>query len=136
MKSFVRTLTHCYNRICSVIQNRFIAWTKPATSSLITSVASDLAKPKAELVAKNTLLRKQLIILNRKVKKPSFTPLDRFLLVLLVSKIQNWKQTLLILKPDTLLRWHRQGFRLFWKLKSKPNKNTQPKIAQETIDLI
>ena len=87
-------------------------------------------------MAENALLRQQLIILNRQVKKPSFTPLDRFFLVVLASRLANWKQALLILKPDTLLRWHRQGFRLFWKLKSKPNKNSQPKISQETIDLI
>ncbi|HEX2910958.1 MAG TPA: hypothetical protein VH186_09140 [Chloroflexia bacterium] len=74
--------------------------------------------------------------MNGQVKKPSFTPLDRFLLGVLASSLANWKQALLILKPDTLLRWHRQGFRLFWKLKSKSNKNCQPKIAPETIDLI
>jgi putative transposase len=136
MKFFVRTLTHCFNGIYSIIQNRFITWTKPATSSLIAGIVSDFTKSKADLLAENALLRKQLIILNRQIKKPSFTSLDRLLLVILASKIRNWKQALLILKPDTLLRWHRQGFRLFWKLKSKSNKNCQPKIAQETIDLI
>src|SRR5215210_4504541 len=136
MNFFVRTLTHCCNRICSKIQKEFIGWTKPAKVSLISGAASDLTKSKAELMAENSLLRQQLIILNRQVKKPSFSPLDRFLLVVLVSKLKNWKQALLILKPDTLLRWHRQGFRLFWKLKSKSNKSYQPKIAQQTIDLI
>jgi putative transposase len=42
---------------------------------------------------------------------------------------------LLIVKPETLLHWHRQGFRLFWKIKSKP-KSSNPKIAEETIALI
>jgi hypothetical protein len=46
-------------------------------------------------MAENGLLRKQLIILNRQVKKPAFTSLDRFLLVLLTSLIQNWKQAFL-----------------------------------------
>ncbi len=87
-------------------------------------------------MTENALLRQQLIVLNRQLKKPSFTALDRFFLVILASSLVNWKQVLLILKPDTPLRWHRQGFRLFWKLKSKPNKNSQPKIAQQTIDLI
>src|SRR5947209_7716526 len=103
MRFLVPTLNHCCNQICSIIQNRFIAWTKPVTSSMITGAANDLTKSKADLMAENALLRKQLIILNRKVKKPSFTPLDRFLLVVLASKLKNWKQTLLILKPDTLL---------------------------------
>jgi hypothetical protein len=136
MKFFVRTLTRCCSRFCTIIQKTFIAWPKPASSSLVAGAASDLIKSKAELMAENALLRKQLIILNRQVKKPSLTPLDRFFLVVLVSKLKPWKQALLILKPDTLLRWHRQGFRLFWKLKSKPNKNSQPKIAQETMILL
>lgn len=136
MKFLVQTFTARLKHIGHHIQKSFIVWTKPVKSYLVAGAVSDLTKSKAELMAENALLRKQLIILNRQVKKPYFTPLDRFFLVLLVSKIANWKQALLILKPDTLLRWHREGFRLFWKLKSKPNKNSQPKISQETIDLI
>src|SRR3954465_1911446 len=122
MKFFVQTLRARLTHLGHLIQKSFIAWTKPAGSSLVAGAASDLTKSKVELMAENALLRKQLIILNRHVKKPSFTPFDRFLLVMLVSKLANGKQALLILKPDTLLRCHRQGFRLFWKLKSKPPK--------------
>src|SRR6476646_11836251 len=57
------------------------------------------------------------------------------MLVILASLIGNWKQVLLILKPDTLLGWHRQGFRLLWKLKSK-SKSRKPRIGAETIALI
>jgi putative transposase len=56
-------------------------------------------------------------------------------MVVLASKITAWKNTLFIIKPATLLKWHRQGFCLLWKLKSKPKKR-QPKISQETIQLI
>ena len=127
MKYLVQTLTARLNHIGRLIQKRFIAWTKLAKSSLVAGAVSDLPKSKAELMAENALLRQQLIILNRKVKKPSFTPLDRFFLVVLASSLANWKHVLLILKPDTLLHWHREGFRLFWKIKSKPNKNSKPK---------
>ena len=58
-----------------------------------------------------------------------------FLISLLAGRVSAWKQALLILKPDTLLLWHRQGFRLFWKLKSKPKYNA-PKINPETVALI
>ena len=136
MKFLVQILTKGLTHIGHLIQKSFVAWTKPASTSLVAGAAGDFTKSKYELMAENALLRKQLLILNRQVNKPSFTCLDRFLLVLLVSKVRNWKQALLILKPDTLLRWHRQVFRLFWKLKSKPNKNSQPKISQEIIDLI
>ena len=127
MKFFVHRLTNIFQPLGKTLQKYFIAWTKPAKSSLVGGAVNDLSKSKAELMTENALLRQQLIVLNRQLKKPSFTALDRFFLVILASKFANWKQALLILKPDTLLRWHRQGFRLFWKLKSKPNKNSQPK---------
>ena len=58
-------------------------------------------------------------------------------MVELASWLQYWRQVLLIVKPDTLIRWHKQGFKLFWKLKSKPkSKVPKPKIAEETGTLI
>ncbi|HVO70056.1 MAG TPA: hypothetical protein VMT24_08425, partial [Aggregatilineaceae bacterium] len=55
--------------------------------------------------------------------------------MLLASRVRDWKNTLLLVKPDTLLRWHRQGFRLFWRAKSK-GQARKPRIAEETITLI
>ncbi len=83
----------------------------------------------------NALLRQQLIVLRRQVKRPQLTPTDRALLVLLASKLRAWKSALFVVQPDTLLRWHRQGFRLFWKRKSRPNSHRQ-KIPAETVELI
>ena len=58
-------------------------------------------------------------------------------LVFLAHWVPNWKQVLQIIQPDTLLRWHREGFRLFWKLKSRQQMQTQPqRLALETIALI
>ena len=104
------------------INHAFKTWTKPAIPSQLLETLSDLSRSKAKLLAENALLRQQLIVLSHqsKLKRPQFTSLDRFLIMLLSSKIKSWKQALLILQPNTLLRWHRQGFRLFWKLKSKP----------------
>src|SRR6476620_9960788 len=93
MKFFVQnltTMTDSLKHFRQLIQKNFIAWTKPARSSLVAGAVSDLPKSKPEFIAENALLRKQLIILNRQVKKPSFTFLDRFLLVVLVSKLKNW----------------------------------------------
>ncbi len=77
----------------------------------------------------------QLIILRRQVKHPQPSNMDRAVLVLLASKLRAWKSALLIVQPDTLLRWHRQGFRLFWKRKSKAGPHN-PKLPTETIELI
>jgi hypothetical protein len=95
----------------------------------------DLARGKSELIAENALLRQQLIILRRQIKRPRYTKTDRLLLVLLARAVRAWRQALLIVQPETLLKWHRQGFRFFWKHRSKP-KSTQAKLAAETIALI
>ena len=63
------------------------------------------------LIAENVFLRQQLVILRRGVKRPRCTPPDRTVLVLLASRVQTWRQALLIVQLDTVLRWHRAGFR-------------------------
>jgi transposase InsO family protein len=117
------------------LRARFLQWTKPLTSSLPLGTLADLGRSKAELVAENALLRQQLIILRRQVKRPACTKRDRVLLVLLARLVQAWKQTLFIVQPETLLRWHRELFRLYWKRKSKTQTH-HPKVAVETIALI
>jgi putative transposase len=97
------------------LRARFLLWTKPFTSSLPLGTLADFGKSKAELVAENALLRQQLIILQRQVKRPPITRTDRLLLVLLARLVRTWQQTLFIVQPDTLLRWHRELFRLYWK---------------------
>jgi putative transposase len=67
----------------SVLRFRFVHWTTPLTSSLPLGTLADLARSKAELLAENALLRQQLIILKRQVKRPACTKRDRVLLVLL-----------------------------------------------------
>jgi hypothetical protein len=80
-------------------------------------------------------LRQQLIVLRRQVTRPMLNQHDRFRLVLLARFTRFWKQALHIVQPDTLLRWHRDLFRFYWRLKSK-RKQSKPKISPETVDLI
>ena len=119
----------------NILRTRFVHWTKPLTSSLTLGTLADLARSKAELMAENALLRQQLIILKRQVKRPACTKKDRILLVLLARTVRAWKQTLFIVQPETLLRWHRELFRLYWRRKSKAS-SLKPKVAAETIALI
>ena len=85
------------------LHQRFVAWTTPDTTSLLLATLSDLARSKSELVAENALLRQQLIILRRQVKRPACTKADRILLVLLASMVRTWKQALFIVQPETRL---------------------------------
>jgi hypothetical protein len=104
--TFVTRLTSCCLRS---LHHRFVAWTKPDTTSLLLGTLTDLARSKSELVAENAFLRKPLIILRRQVKRPACTKTDRMILVLLARAVRTWKQALFIVRPETLLQWHRQG---------------------------
>jgi putative transposase len=117
------------------LRARFLQWTKPFSSSLPLGTLADLGRRRSELVAENALLRQQLIILKRQVKRPVYTKTDRVLLVLLARVVRTWKQALFIVQPETLLQWHRELFRLYWKHKSKAHAR-KPKVAEETIALI
>jgi hypothetical protein len=76
--------------------------------------------PARALAAEKLFLRKQLALFQeRKVKPRPARDADRWLMASL-SRIFPWREALLNVKPDTLIRWRRQGFRLFWRWKSKP----------------
>ena len=108
---------------------------KPDTVSLLAGAARDAVRSKTQLIAENALLRHQLIIVQRHAKRPLLSNRDRLRLLLLARATPFWKQALLIVQPDTLLRWHRQLFRLVWRRKSKP-KTPQTRITPETVALI
>src|SRR5215831_12671110 len=77
-------------------------------------------RPTTTVAAENLFLRKQLgLFIERKAKPRRATDAMRFTLVRL-SRWFDWQTALIVVKPDTLIRWHRKGFRLFWKLKSRP----------------
>ena len=109
--------------------------TKPIAHGSVLATVTDLTRSKPQLIAENLLLRQQLVVLNRSVKRPRLTCADRALFVLLASRLSSWKDVLLIVKPETVLRWHRLGFHLFWKRKSRAA-SQEPKIPVETISLI
>ena len=73
-------------------------------SSFLLGTLADLGRSNSELIAENALLRQQLIILQRQVKRPACTKMERVLLVLLARLVRTWQQALLIVQPDTLLR--------------------------------
>lgn len=133
-----RVLTHIKPLVSScfyLFQRCLLRWTKPSHTTLVLGTVLDLAREKSELIAENALLRQQLVILRRQINRPRYTKIDRLLLVLLARAVRPWRQALFIVQPETLLKWHRQGFRLFWKQKSKA-KSARAKVAAQTIALI
>jgi putative transposase len=124
-----------FAHLFSLLDHAFRQLTQPAHASLVLGTVADLPLTRAQLIAENALLRHQLIILQRQVKKPRLRSTDRLWFLLLVARLPHWQDLLLIFQPETLLRWHRQGFRLFWKFKSRPG-GGRPRVSAETIALI
>jgi hypothetical protein len=80
-----------------------------------------LFRPRAALEAENLVLRHQLNVLRRKSpKRVALSSIDRLLLVGLYRLAPGVLDALKIIRPETLLRWHRAGFRAFWRWKSRP----------------
>jgi hypothetical protein len=100
---------------------------------VVVGLMRDLTRSRAQLIAENALLRQQLIVATRKVKRPVFNSHERGVMVLLASIVRGWRDAVLLVKPETILRWHREGFRLFWKWKSLKRKPAESKISAEQI---
>jgi len=81
------------------------------------------------------MLRHQIVILRRKSPHPKLTTLDRIRLLVAAAVLPTWRRALAIVQPETLLRWHREGFRLFWRRRSRPGR-VERRTTVETITLI
>ena len=89
------------SRVCfrfHMLQERVLRWINPSTTSLVLGTLADLTSGKSESLAENALLRQQLIILCRQVKRPGFRKTDRFLLVILARMVRTWKQAIFLIQ--------------------------------------
>ncbi|HEY5373323.1 MAG TPA: hypothetical protein VIK01_06530 [Polyangiaceae bacterium] len=98
-------------------------------------MVTDLLRPRRFLLAENVLLRQQLLVLQRQVKRPNLTAFDRAVIVAVSAITGTWRESVLLVKPETILRWHRQGFQMFWRWRTRQQK-PQPRISSDTIELI
>ena len=88
-------------------------------------------KSKRRLQAENAILRQQVIVLRRKAKgRPQLTIADRWFFVQLYRWFPSILDALTIIRPETLLRWHRAGFRQYWRWKSR-RRAGRPQIQEE-----
>src|SRR4030088_975582 len=78
------------------------------------------------LVFENLALRHQLAVLKRQARKPKFRCADRLLWVVLRRIWSDWQQALQLFQPQTIIGWHRLGFRLFWRWKSRTRPGRPP----------
>ena len=91
-------------------------------------------RPRAALAAENLFLRKQLALFQERQVKPRRANNATRWSMAAISRLFDWQTALVVVKPDTLIGWHRKGFRLFWRWKSKPT--GRPPLPSDLQQLI
>ena len=96
--------------------------------------ARNLPHSRTSLAAENPFLRKQLTFYVEREQTPRRTDNATRFTMATLAKLFEWKDALVVIKPDTLIRWHRKGFRLFWRWKSRPTgRPSLPKDLQKLV---
>ena len=90
-------------------------------------------RPQSTLAAENLFLRKQLAMFQERKAKPRRPDTPIRIALVLLSRLFNWRDALVVVQPQTLVRWHRQGFRLFWRWKSRPGRPPIPIDLRQLI---
>jgi len=91
---------------------------------------------RSSLILENLALRHQLAVQERTIKRPKLRNKDRLFWAWLSQIWPDWKSALIIVKPETVIKWHRQGFKLYWRWKSRPHSVRRPKVKKAIRDLI
>ena len=103
--------------------------------SLILSTPARLFRRPHELVVENLLLRHQLQVALRSQPRPDLKTRDRFFWLLVRRLVPDWKQHLILVQPETVVRWHRHGWRLYWRWRSGRHLG-RPRLSPEVRELI
>lgn len=89
------------------------------------------------LLLENLALRQQLTVLKRKHPRPRLAFADKFFWVLARRFWSGWKQALIVVSPETVVRWHRAGFKLYWRAISRFHRTIgRKRVSKEVRDLI
>ena len=89
-----------------------------------------------ELVLENLALRQQLTTIRRTTNRPRLGPGDRLFWIALARVWRNWRTALVLVQPDTVIRWHRDWLRRRWTQRSKPRPGGSPPIDQQIRVLV
>ncbi len=93
-------------------------------------------KTRTDLALENLALRQQLVLLRRRSKRPQFGRLERLFWVWLSHQWAGWREALHVVRPQTVIRWHRQGFRAFWTWNSRRGRVGRPPVSSELAELV
>ncbi len=92
--------------------------------------------PKLQLAYENLALRQPLAIFEQSAKRPKLRPRDRVFWTWMSRVWPDWRSALVIVQPETVIHWRRQGFRLYWRWKSRVRRRGRPLADREIRDLI
>ncbi len=102
---------------------------------LLATVGRSL-RSRGDLLVENLALRQQLGVYARRSKRPQLHDGDRVFWSLLARSWSRWRRTLVLVQPDTVVRWHRTTWRTYWTWKSRRRKPGRPRIDAESRELI
>ena len=102
---------------------------------LLATVGRSL-RSRGDLLVENLALRQQLGVYARQSKRPQLQDGDRVFWSLLARSWSRWRRTLVLVQPDTVVRWHRTTWRRYWTWKSRRRKPGRPRIDAELRELI
>jgi len=104
--------------------------------ALLVAVSLAVVRSRADLVAENLLLRQQLAVLCRPTRKrPRLRSRDRLFWILARLVRSDWRRHLVLVRPETVVRWHRRGWKLFWRWRSCAPFG-RPRLSSEVRELI
>ena len=101
---------------------------------LLVSLVGLFLRSHTGLLAENMALRHQLSVLKRTARRPRLKTRDRVFWVWLSGIWPRWRSALLFVRPETVFKWYRQGFRLYWRWKSRASRPGRPSVRAEIRD--
>jgi putative transposase len=102
---------------------------------ILVGTLRSIVRTRRELALENLALRQQLAVWKARQPRPRLTAIDRLFWILLSKLWKSWRSSLQVVRPATVVRWHRQGFRRYWAWKSR-RLSGRPAMGTEIRDLI
>jgi hypothetical protein len=119
-----------------LIDFHLFLWSSRESLFTVLGALASVFRTSVQLRLENIALRQQLAVLRRSApKRLKLTPADRIFWVCLRRVWTDWKSALMIVKAETVVAWHRKGFRLYWTWKIHRGKPGRPRVPQEVRDL-
>lgn len=103
---------------------------------VLLAAACSFVRTRAALQLENVALRHQIGVLQRGIRRPKLTATDRLFWVALSRVWGDWRSALAIVKPETVISWHRKAFRLFWTWKVRHGRPGRPAVPSDVLALI